>query len=160
VNEETSAEEELRRLQEENRRLTEKCLYLQAEVENTRKLAEKEVERKRRAVSERIMKQVIVVYEDVKRAVESLRDTDPPTLAEGLKLILRQLEGLLAAEAVERIDVVGKKFDPFIHEAVEFEETDDVEDGTVIAEVEPGFSMEGRVIRTPKVKVGRKRGGA
>lgn len=156
--EEQPIKERIKKLEEENSELRERLLYLQAEIENMRKLMEREMERARLGAVEKVMRRFITIYEDLRRAVESLPSTDNPfVLADGLRLILRQVESLLESEGVKRMEVVGKPFDPFMYEAVAFEEREDAEDGVVVEEIEPGYMLADRLLKTPKVKVARKR---
>jgi molecular chaperone GrpE len=76
-------------------------------------------------------------------------------LLEGLKLIGKDVLKILEEAGVKRMEVVGKKFDPFLHEAVEQVEMENVEDGTIIEEVMKGYMLDDKVLRPPKVKVAR-----
>lgn len=162
--EETSgtAQEEASRvenkLEEENKELKERLLYLRAEIENMKRLINKEVEKAKAETTERIMSRIIDIYENMKRAVNDIEQGNNPfRLAEGIKLILKEVESLLNSEGVKKMDVVGKQFDPFIHEAVAFVEDPAIEnDNTIIEEIDPGYTLGDRILKPPKVKVARK----
>ena len=62
---------------------------------------------------------------------------------------------VLEKSSVERIDALGKKFDPNLHEAVYQEERDDAEPDTVVSEVQKGYLLNGRVIRAARVAVSK-----
>ncbi|MEM3095582.1 MAG: nucleotide exchange factor GrpE [Nitrososphaerota archaeon] len=158
MSEEKPAEDVGKSLMDENKRLRESVLYLQAELANMRRLLEKEAEKARQLTQERILSRLLRVYEDLKKGVDSLQSSDNPfTVAEGFSLILREVESLLQSEGVERMDVVGKPFNPFEHEAVSFIEGGGGED-TVVEEVEPGYRLGEKILRVPKVKVARRKG--
>ena len=74
---------------------------------------------------------------------------------EGLNLAVRKLEEVLKREQVEKIEVLGNKYDPHTMECVEVVEGQ--EDDKVTEEIRPGYKMFGKVIRATQVKVGRKK---
>jgi len=153
--EEKPVDDAVRALEEENRRLRENILYLQSEVANMRRLLEKEAEKARQLTQERILTKLLKVYEDLKRGVDNLRNTENPfTVAEGFILILREMESLLQSEGVEKMD--GRVFNPFEHEAVGFVEGTGDED-IVSEEVEPGYRLGDKILRAPKVRVARRK---
>lgn len=71
---------------------------------------------------------------------------------EGIKLTIKHLQEALREVGVERVIVLGKEFDAQIMEAVA---TGDGEDGTVIEELRPGFTLNGKLVRPSQVKVGK-----
>ncbi|MCL7387261.1 MAG: nucleotide exchange factor GrpE [Thaumarchaeota archaeon] len=157
--EETSREleflkEKLETLEKENEKLRNDYLYLAAELDNLRKYMIKEMERTRRVAIEGILIKLINVYEAIEKATESYSEQQSPLL-EGLKLIGKDVLKILEEAGVKRMEVVGKKFDPFLHEAVEQVEMENVEDGTIIEEVMKGYMLDDKVLRPPKVKVAR-----
>ncbi|WP_142525610.1 nucleotide exchange factor GrpE, partial [Methylacidimicrobium cyclopophantes] len=81
---------------------------------------------------------------------------DAKSIAQGMKMILSQLQTLLREEGVEAIDAVGKPFDPHRHEAVGSVETEEVEEGVVAAQQRSGYLYKGRLLRPALVYVGRK----
>ncbi|PUA34223.1 MAG: nucleotide exchange factor GrpE [Candidatus Terraquivivens tikiterensis] len=146
--------ERLDALEKENQKLRNEYMYMVAELDNLRKYMIKEVERTRRAAVEGILIKLINVYETIERATESCSEQQSPLL-EGLRLIGREVLKILEDAGVRRMEAVGKKFDPFLHEAVEHVETDEAEDGTVIEEVSKGYMLGDKVLRPPKVKVAK-----
>jgi len=65
----------------------------------------------------------------------------------GLEMVFKQFESLLKKYGVERIAVVGQKFDPAVHEAMA-----ELDDSKPLAEVRPGYMMHGKVILPARVK--------
>ncbi len=157
----TTAEETInqeQKLEEENKELKERILYLRAELENMKKLIAKEIEKTKAETTERIMRRIITIYENIRRAVEDIEQgKNPFALAEGIKLILKDVETLLNSEGVKKMEVIGKQFDPFTHEAVAFIEDPTIEnDNTIIEEIDPGYTLGEKILKPPKVKVAKK----
>jgi molecular chaperone GrpE len=75
---------------------------------------------------------------------------------EGMWLVERKLRRVLEAEGLEPIDSLGKPFDPYLHEAVEYRESDEPE-GTVIEEHQKAYRLHDRVIRPALVTVAKKK---
>ncbi len=74
-------------------------------------------------------------------------------MAEGLRIVLKKFRDLLAAEGVSKIETIGKKFDPTLHEAAERVPCDGKEEGTILEEVREGFTMKGKLVRPSIVKI-------
>ena len=72
----------------------------------------------------------------------------------GVNGIVMQLDKVLSALGVKKIEAVGKKFDPHFHEAVK--EVDGEEDGMVVDEFQTGFELNGKVIRPSQVVISKK----
>lgn len=94
------------------------------------------------------------VVDNLERALEHAADDDP--LREGVLRTLEMMLRILQDEGVERLEPLGRAFDPEIAEAVMVRPTDADRDGTVIEVLRSGFSYAGRVLRAAQVVVGRK----
>ncbi len=70
---------------------------------------------------------------------------------EGIEGIKKQFENFLKAQGVEAMEVIGEKFDPSMHEAIE--SIDGGESGRIIEEVRRGYLVNGEILRPAKVKV-------
>ncbi|MEM2556698.1 MAG: nucleotide exchange factor GrpE [Candidatus Caldarchaeum sp.] len=148
--------ESLEELKAQNKELLERLSYAMAEMANLRRVMEKEVSRAEQAAAERLLRKLITVYEDLERVVKSLETTDaPPTLAQALQMVYRELTNILASEGVEKMDVIGKEFNPFDHEAVEYIESDTVTVDTVAEVLSNGYRMGDKILKPPRVKVAR-----
>ncbi|MEM0204663.1 MAG: nucleotide exchange factor GrpE, partial [Nitrososphaerota archaeon] len=108
----------------------------------------------RRAAIESLLIKLINVYEAIEKATEYYGEQQSPLL-EGLKLIGKDILKILEDSGVKRMETIGKKFDPFLHEAIEHIEMDDVEDGVIIEEVTKGYMLDDKVLKPPKVKVAK-----
>jgi molecular chaperone GrpE len=70
-------------------------------------------------------------------------------------MILKELLKTLRSEGIVKIEAIGKKFDPQLHESVEVRETSNCPPGTVVDELRPGYMFDGSVIRPSMVTVAR-----
>ncbi len=140
--------------------LKEKLLYQQADFENFKKLKAKEKQEVLRYGNETLIKELLPVIDNLERAIEHASKTeDSKTIVEGVELTLNGFLKVLERSGVNRVEAVGKGFDPNLHEAVYTEERDDVEPGTVIGEFQKGYIMEGRLLRPSMVSVAKKPSG-
>jgi molecular chaperone GrpE len=69
----------------------------------------------------------------------------------GIGYIMQQFWTVLKNHNIEKIETIGKQFDPNIHEAVGQESVEGKQEGEIVREVDPGYSMKGRVIKVAKV---------
>jgi molecular chaperone GrpE len=74
-------------------------------------------------------------------------------VAEGIEIVLKKLRDVLSMEGLSKIETVGKKFDPTLHEAAGRVPCDDKEEGTILEEVREGFTLKGRLVRPSIVKI-------
>jgi molecular chaperone GrpE len=150
--------EQLERALEEQKKLADEYLtrwkYTQADLENLRKRADREVEEARKYSNERIVLPLLDVLDELEMAVVSGRSCEPAdVLVQGVQMTLRKLTKVLEAEGVFHIECVGKPFDPLKHHVIAKVEREDVPDCTVIEEIRKGYSMREKVIRPSIVKV-------
>ena len=130
--------------------------YLQADFENYRKRAEKEMWEARRFGNERLLSELLVVNDELELAVQKAQQSkENPILLEGVEMVLKRLQNLLSKEGVQRIEGVGSKFTPDLHEAA-LKVPSDKEEGTIVEEIRPGYTLKGRVLRPSIVKVAEK----
>ena len=106
--------------------------------------------------NEALLSKLLVIADDFDRAIEHM----PPELrdvgwVEGIAAIDRKLRQLLDSEGLTPIDALGRPFDPREHEAVTAEETSEVPEGTVTAELQRGYRIRDRVLRPAMVAVAK-----
>jgi molecular chaperone GrpE len=80
-------------------------------------------------------------------------------MADGLAMVQRQFVESLAREGIARVPTVGHPFDPGVHEAIQQVETADHAPGTVLAEVQPGYTQGDRLLRAAMVVVAKAKSG-
>jgi molecular chaperone GrpE len=108
---------------------------------------------------ERLLRHLIGVAETVERVANLYSLSDDPnarSLSDGLRLVSITIEKALREEGVEVIGNEGERFDPELHEAVGFVESEQHEDGTVVSVMERGFAFRGKVLRPAKVIVAKR----
>lgn len=127
--------------------------YARAEVENVRKRAERIALERLTSGRKALLGKLLPVIDNLRR---SLTYEESKGLREGIEQTLKGFDSLLASEHVTPLDVVGKKFDPRTAEAIVTRERNDVDDDTVIEEVQRGYSMGGDVLRPALVVVAKR----
>lgn len=143
---------------EENiKTLQDKLLYFQADFENFKKLKIKEKQEILMFGNEVLIRQLLPVLDNLERALEHVSKTeDFKSIEEGVEITLNEFLKVLEKSGVTRVDALGKKFDPNIHEALYQEERDDVEPDTIVSEFQKGYMLNGRLIRPSRVSVSKK----
>ncbi|ACB93991.1 nucleotide exchange factor GrpE [Beijerinckia indica] len=152
----------LENLQLENAGLKDKVLRTYADMENLRRRSEKEVADAKLYGVTSFARDMLTFADNLHRAIESLpaeakQAVDGPlkTFVEGIELTERDFLSRLAKYGVKKIEPLGNKFDPNLHEAL-FEIPDEsVVSGTVKQVVEDGYVIGERVLRPAKVGVSR-----
>ncbi len=134
--------------------LKDQLLRARAEFDNFRKRTAREVERIRKTAAESLIHELLSVVDNLELALQH-GDGDKNSLAEGVRLVHKQILDVLERNGLERIDAVGKKFDPNIHEAVAQSASDEVEADHVINEFQRGYRLGGQILRPSKVLVSR-----
>ncbi len=130
--------------------------YLQADFENYRKRAEKEMSEVKRLGNERLLSDMLLVNDELELALQkAMENNESPVLLEGVGMVHKRLQGLLAKEGVQKIPGVGSKFSPDLHEAA-LRVPSEEEEGTIVEEIRPGYLLKGRLLRASIVKVAEK----
>jgi molecular chaperone GrpE len=134
--------------------LNDKYIRLLAEYNNYRKRTAREMECVMDVISEKLLAQFLPILDNLDRATEHRNDkTTLEEYVKGIAMIEDQLRAILAQAGLKKIEAVGEQFDPAIHCAVFQQESKEHPPGTVIAEAEKGYSLQGKIIRHPKVVV-------
>jgi len=132
-------------------------LRAQAEVQNTRRRAEQDVERARKYALERFCSELLPVVDNLERALESASGDDEQLrpIAEGVELTLKSFLNALGKFNIEPVDPAGEPFDPQFHQAMSSVENPDVEPNTVVAVMQKGYTLNGRLVRPAMVMVSK-----
>ncbi len=134
-------------------------LRLMADFDNFKKRAEKEREDIICFSNEVLIVSLLPILDNFDRAMKhvdaSRVEGEEDELLKGFALIKKQMEDLLSKAGVTAIDAVGKKFDPFYHEAILTKESP-MDEGTVIEEMQKGYLLRDKVIRPSMVIVAKK----
>jgi molecular chaperone GrpE len=131
-------------------------LRLAAELENIKKRQEREVAELRQFANENLLKELVPVLDNLERALDHGRQSEAPEgLMEGLDLVNQDFLRVLGRFGVTPINSVGERFDPAYHHAVMEEEAPEVEDQTVLKELQKGYLLQNRLLRPAMVVVSR-----
>jgi len=131
-----------------------KLRYLQADFENYRKRAQREIEEVAMIGQERLVLGLLGIWDELDLALRAGdRTENKQALMEGVRVTLRKLSDLLRSEGVVTIEATGKPFDPELHEVVSTIPRKDCQKPLVLEEIRKGFIMKGRVIRPSVVTV-------
>jgi molecular chaperone GrpE len=122
-----------------------------ADLENFRRRAQRERDEVQKFGSERLLKDLLPVVDNLDRALAAAPPDDP--LVRGVGMVRKVFEEALARHGVEVFSALGKPFDPRVHEALAHLEVEGAEPGTVVAEHGRGFHLNGRLLRPALVAV-------
>lgn len=136
----------------------EKMLRQQADLENIRKRLERDKQEFLKFANEDLIAELLGILDDLERSVEAAEQKQEnfEAFLKGIEMILAHLYELLKKRGVTPIEAKGKKFDPNFHEALMQTPTPDHEDGEVMEEMQKGYKINDRVLRTSKVRVAKK----
>lgn len=137
-----------------------RMLRLQAEFDNTRKRLEKDKQDFVKFANEGIIFELLNILDDLERAVDlaQSKHQDLAAFLKGVEMILAHLYEMLKEHGVKPIEAQGKIFDPNYHEALMQAEDKELPEHTVVEELQKGYLLNDRVIRTAKVKVSKQGG--
>ncbi len=156
-----SAEEELARTRERlakvEKALAEADIRAQAEMQNVRRRAERDVESAHKFALEKFAGDILTVADSLERGLATLDPEDEALkpAREGLELTLKVLLDVFAKYNLEQIDPQGEPFNPEHHEAMTMIPAPDVEPNSVVEVLEKGYQLNGRLIRPARVVVSK-----
>jgi molecular chaperone GrpE len=147
-------EQQLTEEQEKTQEYLTRLKYLQADFENYRRRIEKEVQEKINRSNEKLVSSLIDIMDDFEIAIsEGYRTENKKALIDGIKMVQKKLDTLLAKEGLKQLECVGKQFDPNLHEILAQIPTNDHQVGTVLEEARKGFTFKGKVLRPSVVTI-------
>jgi molecular chaperone GrpE len=124
----------------------------QADFENYRKRAAKEVAAAGERAKSGLVRELLPVVDNLERALASANEGEQH-LAEGVRLVHSELIAVLERNGVEQFDPRGERFDPAEHEALSMRDQDGTEPGLVLDVVEKGYRTNGTILRPARVVV-------
>ena len=135
--------------------LKEELIRSQADLQNARRRAERDVVNAHKYAVEKFVKDLLAVLDSMDRALELAETTEgfDTAMLEGTQMTHKLLIDIAGRHGVEPINPVGEAFDPQEHQAMGMVESADHEPNTVMAVVQKGYKLEGRVIRAAMVMV-------
>jgi len=148
-----NADAEVGKLAKDLEDLRQTLLRRQADFDNYRKRVEKERSEDSRRTTARLIEALIPVIDSFDQALASHREPEYANYRKGFELIHKQLLDNIAKLGAERVEPVGMKFDPHLHQAMDRTETTDKDEGTILQVFQPGYVFHGRVLRPAMVRV-------
>ena len=127
-------------------------LRLKADVEDFRRRTRQEKEELAAVVTQNLLKDMLPFLDNFERALAA-EGSDEGGLRAGVEMMYKQMVEVLKKEGLEYIETKDKPFDPNFHQAVMRVEDAEKEDGTIVAELQKGYMVKGRVIRPSMVQV-------
>lgn len=124
-----------------------------AEVENVRKRASRDLENAHKFAIERFAKELLAVKDGLEMALAASENASFESLLEGSEATLKMLGSTMERFGIQVVDPEGEPFDPQVHEAISMQPSDDVEPGSVVAVVQKGYVLNGRLLRPAMVIV-------
>ena len=161
---------------EELERVRDELLRAQAEMQNQRRRGEQAVEKAHKYGQERFAGELLTVVDNLERALaaaappeteseaeaeaEAEAESEPESerdkaIREGVELTLKSLLDCFKKFAVETVDPLGEPFDPALHQAMSTQESGEAEPDTVLAVMQKGYTLHGRVLRPAMVIVSK-----
>lgn len=150
------AANESQKLTDEIESLKDKLLRKAAEFDNYKKRTDSEISNYIKYASENLIKELIPVYDDLRRSIDSIdkgETKDFETLKKGVSLIYEKFKNILEKEGLTDINSQGKEFDVNVNSALMQIPRDDVKPNTVLDIIERGYKLKDKVVKHEKVFV-------
>jgi molecular chaperone GrpE len=143
---------ETEQLQKQVAEASDQVLRIQAEMQNVRRRAERDIENAHKYALDKFSADLLPVVDNLERALSaiSLDDESQKAVAEGIELTLKSFIDVLARFKIEPI---GQPFDANLHQAVSMVPSPDLEPNTVMDVFQKGYTLNGRLIRPAMVVV-------
>ena len=150
-------EEELAAAQAKADENWERVLRMQADMENQRKRAQRDVEHARKYALESIINDLLPVKDSLEMGITAARETDADAskIIEGSDLTLKMLAQAFDKYNISEINPVDEKFDPELHQAMSMQEVEGKDSNTVTGVLQKGYTLNGRLLRPALVMVAK-----
>lgn len=152
-------EEQIKKLQDENKQLLEKVKLTQAELINYRKRKDEEVQTLLKYANLDIISEILNVVDNFERAIKHANNSENEELKKynnGINMIYTNLNSILNKFGVEEINRVGEVFNPNEEQALLTDSVEEKEDEVVLEVLQKGYKLKDRVIRPASVKINQK----
>lgn len=150
-------EGDLVQLQTELEAAKDQVLRTQAEMQNLRRRAERDVENAHKYALDKFVGELLPVVDNLERSIQTMDDNndDIKVLREGIELTLKSFQDVLARFKVEAVDPKGEVFNPEFHQAMSMLEMPDQAPNTVVDVFQKGYTLNGRLVRPAMVVVAK-----
>ena len=148
---------ETEQLQQQVAGANDQVLRVQAEMQNLRRRAERDVENAHKYALDKFAPELLPVVDNLERALATIDVEDPAqkSVAEGIELTLKTFVDVLVRFKVEAVDPAGQPFDAEFHQAVSMVPNPDLEPNTVMDVFQKGYTLNGRLLRPAMVVVSK-----
>jgi molecular chaperone GrpE len=133
-------------------------LRVQAEMQNLRRRTEQDIEKAHKYGQEKLSIELLAVMDNLERAQEAASNSEDDAIKairEGVDLTVKGFADCFKKFNIETVDPLGEPFDPQLHQAMSMQENTESEPNTVIAVMQKGYTLHGRVIRPAMVMVSK-----
>jgi|SRR6056300_1589273 molecular chaperone GrpE len=133
-------------------------LRVQAEMQNLRRRTEQDIEKAHKYGQEKFSAELLSVMDNLERALDAAsahENEAVKAIYDGVDLTLKSFSDCFSKFNIEAVDPLGEPFDPALHQAMSMQENPDVEPNTIIAVMQKGYTLHGRVIRPAMVMVAK-----
>jgi len=154
----TELMQQLASVQEEANTLKDQAMRAQAEVQNVRRRAEQDVEKAHKFALEKFANEMLQIVDNLERALEASDENDEQvkSLREGVEMTLNMFVSGLAKFQIEQVNPQGEAFNPELHQAMSMVEGGEgVAANTVVAVMQKGYTLHGRLLRPAMVMVAK-----
>lgn len=127
---------------------------LQADFENYIKRTEKEKQDFAKYTSAKTITKFLAILDSLDIAMNILEKENNAEIKTGIQMIHKQFHKILEEEGVKPMNCKNKKFDPYCHEIIDMIEHE-TEEGTIVDELQKGYHIHEKVLRTAKVRVSK-----
>lgn len=124
-----------------------------AETENVRKRAARDVENARKYALEGFGRDLLDVRDSLEMGLAAADGAETDSLREGSEATLKLLATVMERFGIEQVDPLGEPFDPELHEAMTMQPSADAEPNSVLAVIQKGYVLNGRLLRPARVVV-------
>ncbi len=157
---EPSLESVVAQLEEDLAAARDTALRSHADAQNIKRRAEQDVEKARKFGLEQFARELLPVVDNLERALEATAGQEAAVkpFAEGVELTLKSFLDALRKFNIETVDPMGEPFDPNLHQAMSMVENAEVEPNSVIAVMQKGYTLNGRLLRPAMVMVSKAAG--
>lgn len=135
-----------------------KFFYLAAEMDNMKKRFEREKDNLLKYGNEKVLGHLLEVVDNLDRTVDAIsgdEDEKVKNIYSGIEMVRKQFLDVLKNNGLEKIEALGKIFDPNLHEALAQQPAEDKEDQEVIQIFQHGYILNGRLLRAAKVVIAK-----
>jgi len=150
--------EEVAALQAKINDQSESVLRAQAEMQNVRRRAERDVENAHKFALDKFSSDLLPVIDSLERALDAadnLEDEVVKGMRDGVELTLKMFVDTLSKHGVEQISPMGEPFNPELHQAMSMVPNPDMEPNSVMAVMQKGYVLKGRLVRPAMVVVSK-----